>query len=1069
MIEQEDILDNRKNKLSDFLLESLEQADLFRLVTAYFSLGGFAVLRDELLRRRDLEVRFLYGLPNVRDGEKKPLLFAITEEGLVCTDKGILAQAPLARACARWIRRENVQVRTLAKEKFLHGKMYLTNHGEERRAVVGSSNFTRRGMGKSPMSNLELNVKIRDPQTQQMLAAWFDGVWDDKDLVKNAKNELLRELEHCYKEYSPEHIYYKTLYELFRDEIEERRELDQSSTTQKLSDTKIWQELYEFQRHGVKSILAKINAYNGCILADSVGLGKTYTALAVIKHFELRNKSVLVMCPKRLEQNWQQFDANHANNPFKQDRFRFTLVAHTDLDRKKGRIGNVPIDEFDWASFDLIVVDESHNFRNESKWILEDGERIRKGRHEKLMNIIKSGGKTNMLLLSATPVNTSFLDFGNQVKLITERDKGAFKHSLKIADMERVVNQAQRTFENWGRQATADKKSLLEELDVDFLNLLRGLTIARSRKQIIDFYAEDLDRIGGFPQRKPPRNKNNDIDTEGAVRFEDVIEKIMKLEYPVHRPSKYLREEKRDALLQTNQGNFTQAMREKNICGLLLIILLKRLESSVDSLRLSLRKTIDKIDAQLDQLRQYQDSNADAEIEENYSEIGDDEALQEDFVISRGRFKYRLEDLDAESWRKDLMAEKRKVEDLHELAAGIIADRDAKLHDLLDIIRRKAKAKEKRKILVFTTYIDTAEYLYECVKGRRHQYDIHVGLVTGKSADSTLHLWGASFDEVLNCFAPQGRKASRNSWDQIDVLIATDCISEGQNLHDCDTVLNYDIHWNPVRLIQRLGRIDRIGSQHGHITMHNFWPMEDLDKYLNLERRVKDRMHIVGLAGGDEDILRKKREELENKFKETQARQIKEDGKIMDLEEASDSLNMSDLTWDYFFSQLLLYLERHKKELENTPAGAYAVTNLPRTKATEGIRGKSVIFLLRNTKHSENRQGQNPAYPHYLMLVNKDGVQFSYARARTILELYDRLCAGKDKPLKSLCDAFTKEIGEPATFRPYQGLLEKAIADIFNQAEAPGIEWSGADPQIAVKAADELELVTWLVIANEKN
>ena len=1042
------ILDNRNQDLGPHLRRLLEDASLFRLVTAYFSIKGFELLKYAL-QQDNLEARLLYGKPHGLGNEKERLTFLYTEEGLDISSNGTLALPQLAQECADWIKRDNVAVRTMA-QRFMHGKMYLAEGRRGLEAVVGSSNFTRPGLGEPRKTNIELNVSIQDEDTRQELQAWFDHLWEDEELTRDAKPELLEELERYYKEYAPAHIYYKTLYELFRDELDKRRELLDSYQVHRLEDTTIWHDLYDFQRDGVRSALAKIKAHNGCILADGVGLGKTYSALAVIKYFELNAKSVLVLCPKRLQPIWSSFlPQSLSNSRYKGDRFQFDLLAHTDLSRKRGNFHEVKVDDFDWGCYDLIVVDESHNFRNESKWVEENGEKVQRGRHEKLLQAIQSSRKTKVLLLSATPVNTSLKDLGNQISLITERRQDAFRESLGVAHVKRVIDEDQKKFEFWSLQEDRKKQDLLDVvLSSDFLKLLNGLTIARSRKQISDFYLKDMEAIQGFPKRSPPQNEVGEIDLQAAVSFEGIFAKMSKIEFHLYRPSKYLI----DRSAQDRRGR-----EEDALVGLMRTNLLKRLESSVDSLRITLGKIAAKIGEQQAQIDAYDEFSIDKYIGGGKVMFDEDGGDNKDMVMARkAKNKIRLSELRYDEWRKDLQDDLALIRRLEDMVRDVDERRDAKLAKLFDIIKRKTYGRN-RKLLVFTVFVDTANYLYEALVRRRDKLGgIEMGKVTGVGTAFT-KMGEEEFNNVLDHFAPDARncRARIDPEDEIDLLIATDCLAEGQNLHDCDMIVNFDIHWNPVRLIQRLGRIDRIGSKNNEIGMLSFWPLEDLNQYLQLERRVKTRMALASAVGSEEDLLTPMTE-----ADQALTRKIREGGELADLEEGNEALSISDLTMDYFLVQLLRYIDKHKEELEATPLGAYAVTDGQGHEFTKDAKSASAIFLLRSLEEPE-QQVKAGLYPFHLVLVDARGVRTT--SARHILQIYEQLCSSKDKPLTALCDAFTKMVTDSSKPSPYHQLLEMAVGHVLRE-QRPANGWGNAVEEIKLRVKDALELVTWLVI-----
>ena len=529
MTKYEHILDNRARKVVDYLRQHLSSAEVFRLVSAYFTIYGYEALQSELRGVED--VRFLFGDPasvgELDPGEKAQKAFNLTENGL--SPQHALQQKYLARQCEAWVSSKGVKIRSIGKSNFLHGKMYLTESANGGTAVVGSSNFTRGGLGSGTSANVEINLATQNAATCTELQQWFDDLWADETLTEDVKKKVLDALARIGKDYAPELIYYKTLYELFQEDIEARKAGESHLKDTHLYDTAIWNALYDFQKDGAKSATARLMRHNGCILADSVGLGKTYTALAVIKFFELRNERVLVLCPKKLRENWALYPAYNAQtgNPFLEDRFGYTLLSHTDLSRTSGQVGTNNLANFEWHTFDMVVIDESHNFRNDSKPRLDADGKIRHSRYSRLLEeIIKAGTQTKVLMLSATPVNTSLIDLRNQIYLMTEKREDVFRENLGIGHIGALLRQAQKEFKAWETKADKsgkkDKAILLETLGADFFKLLGGVSIARSRRQIKQFYAEEMDRIGQFPTRQQPNNRYPLTDLEDELSYKNL-------------------------------------------------------------------------------------------------------------------------------------------------------------------------------------------------------------------------------------------------------------------------------------------------------------------------------------------------------------------------------------------------------------------------------------------------------------------------------------------------------------------------------------------------------------------
>ncbi len=1077
------MLDNRDFTVVEYLREHLADVGKFSIVSAYFSIYGYELLADKLTHEK--ETRFLFGDPSSVDdltpGEKDAKAFTLTERGL--HPKQTLTQKHLAAQCARWLQSDAVAVRSVKQSNFLHGKMYLMTGA----GVVGSSNFTQNGLGGSRRPNLEINLAVSAPALLAELQAWFDDLWADEALTYDVKQRVLEALNRLGQDYAPEFIYFKTLYELFRERLDAQLDSDQQIRDRRLTETAVWNTLYEFQKDGVKSIINRLQQFNGCILADSVGLGKTYTALAVIKYYELCNERVLVLCPNKLRQNWALYPVYQmqAGNPFVEDRFSFTVLAHTDLSRDGGTSGGVDLERLNWGAFNLVVIDESHNFRN-------DGGK----RYERLLNdIIKSGGKTKVLMLSATPVNTSLIDLRNQVHLMTERDEGHFRESLNVGHVGNVMATAQREFRQWenekqGRRS-ADKARLLARLGTDFLRLLDGISIARSRRQITQFYAAEMDRIGQFPRHAAPQNHYPDTDLRRELSYEELAEQIRAFSLSIYRPSDYLIDKVRQLALQMEkeERNFNQRDREHYLVGMLRTNFLKRLESSPHSLNLTLERTIEKMDALLERIASYAGRGRDG------GDVGDDlpdrDEDDEDFVINRARNPYHLRELDLPRWKADIEQDRQTLTFLRARVRVISPERDGKLQRLRQALRARVRkpttdvdGKTNRKLLVFTTFKDTALYLYNALREDAATLGLRMAMVSGDSTRDSArddlrdgpHGGASRFHAILSDFAPKARgRGEHGGRPDVDLLIATDCISEGQNLQDCDTVLNYDIHWNPVRLIQRFGRIDRIGSRNAAVHMVNYWPTQDMDAYLKLENRVMARMALVDAtaSGSDDPFAEEELREgvqLELNFRDRQLLRLKEE--ILDLDDLSDSVVMSDLSLDYFLAQLRQYLERYKKELEAAPNGAYAIAPAP----PEGA-GPGAIFLLRQRNAAPvgpRQRVASPVHPFYLVYIKRDGtIRYGCSNARQALQAFESAASGKTRPLQELCDRFDRETKQGKEMSRYDSLLNDVMSHVRQREAATAATSLGRDgprdfmlPKTSESPKDltDFELITWLIL-----
>ena len=1088
---QSKIRDNRhRGSVGAFLKSEIENDSSLSVVSAYFTINAYHALKDSLGGIDGL--RFLFGEPDFiksldpENAEEKA--FKIVDEGLELREQ--LQQKPIAKACAEWIK-EKVEIRSTRQSNLLHGKMYhIANNGVEK-AIMGSSNFTVRGLGLNPPhDNIELNLEVDNCQDRSDLKAWFDEIWNDTDHVDDVKAKVIAALNRLGRDYAPEFIYYKTLYELFRDDLEARMNNEQTLEDIHLYDTQIWNTLYAFQQDGVKSVIARLLRHNGCILADSVGLGKTYTALAVIKFFELRNDRVLVLCPKKLRENWALYPVHHnqLNNPFEEDKFGYSLMSHTDLSRYGGDSGGVDLEGFKWSNFDLVVIDESHNFRSDTKPVRDDaGNVVRHSRYTRLLEeVINAGAKTKVLMLSATPVNTSLIDLRNQIYLMTEKREDAFRESLGISNIRALLGQAQREFKAWedDEGSGRDKSKLLAKLGADFFRLLGGVSIARSRRHIENFYADEIDRIGEFPEQLKPENHHPSTDLDGVLSYKYLADQIEKFSLSLYTPSSYVTsEEAKQRLAREKEAfRFNQLDREKFLIGMMQTNFLKRLESSAHSLTKTLKRTIDKIDVLLEKIDRYEQNQQVLKVEANIllddDSLPDDDEDDDEFLVNRARHPYHLRELDCPRWKADLIKDKGVLTKAWKSVKAITPERDGKFKAIKAHIRNKAQnpmtdrdGKINRKLLVFTTFKDTAEYLYENLSDLAAELNLNMAMVSGDVTRTKLT--PNNFNTILTNFAPRARGRTDNGGDEIDLLIATDCISEGQNLQDCDTVLNYDIHWNPVRIIQRFGRIDRIGSRNLSVRMINYWPTEDMEVYLRLQSRVEARMALADAAAtGSEDPLNElayEQAHMELNFRDQQLKQLREE--VLDFDDLSDGVVLSDFTLDYFFTQLLRYLENNQKELEATPSGVYAVTH-DESRPTE----MGVIFFLRQRNASTDiqRKTASPIHPFYAVYIRNNGdIRYGCANTRQVLDLFESATAGKTQPLQDLCIQFDSETQNGEDMALYNKLLKVVIGHIgraHTTAQIEGMRRGGSRSfklprkSETPKDTSDFELVTWLVI-----
>lgn len=1104
------IRDNRERGSvgADFLCDHLRDGTDLSIVSAYFTINAYQQLQEQLEAIEGL--RFLFGEPSlvgVAQGDQEAKAFQLTDQGLSLANQ--LEQSRLARECATWIQRK-VQIRSMRQGGFLHGKMYHLQNDGAAAALLGSANFTAAGLGYGRHGgNVELNLVVDSDRDRQDLLNWFDQWWKDDERTEDVKGQVLQELERLYANHSPQFIYYLTLFHLFRDYAEDDDSQRDQMEGFKLPDTKIWQELYQFQKDGAKAAINKLLRLNGCILADSVGLGKTYTALAVIKYFELRNERVLVLCPKKLHDNWSVYLGNDRRNKLLDDRFAYDLLAHTDLSRRGGRSETgMDLANVNWGNYGLVVIDESHNFRN-NKYAVEEG---RQTRYEKLIDeIIGSGVRTKALLLSATPVNNELSDLRNQISLIAGGDvskplseaDAAFADphtSLGIPSVSETTRIAQMRFTNWTKATEPSERTtnkLLEAIGGDFFHLLDGLTIARSRSQIKRSYAGEMGRLGGFPDRAKPESIHSGIDSRGEYPpFEKVDGEIDQLKLALYNPTNYLQKDLEEGIRATydtkTHGGFTQEGRERILVCMMKTNFLKRLESSVHSFRETLKRTLEKTDELLGKLDGFQAHQETAEAD--YSDISPDalDMEDEDMVVGTGR-KFHLGHIDISKWREYIKADKQHLEHLFEQAEEVCPDRDAKMGRLREFIQRKLAHphvtrdnRKNRKVLVFTAYADTANYLYECLEPVLSG-EAHVALVSGGGANRTT-LGNKRFEDILTNFSPLSRERGVQEDlpqdEEIDVLIATDCISEGQNLQDCDTVVNYDIHWNPVRIIQRFGRIDRIGSQSKVVHLINFWPVEDLDHYLNLKRRVEERMALVDLSGTQSDNLLedKQLEDLVTKdlqFRNLQLRRLKEE--VLDLEDMDEGgVSLGDFSLEEFRHDLLQFLEADRQALESAPPGLYAVVP---TDPDIPVARPGVVFCLRRRGADDDKASRgkgdntNPLGDHYLVYVRNDGeVRLAFTQPKQILDLLRRMAAGHERALAELCDLFDRNTDNGRDMSYYDLLAKGALRSIKSTSNLRALaalasSREGVLPAAAASPTEDgrdYELLTWVVILDSE-
>ena len=1091
-MKQPKVLDNKKQKVVEVLKEELRKGSKLSVVSAYFTIYAYAELKKELNKIDKL--RFIFTEPTfVKKDRGLTREFYIEHsyiehrnEKLVSGNefeiklRNEMKQAAVAKECAKWLQ-EKAELKSLKEANPAQPRLVYIENSDDNLSINGTVDFTTDGLGITPSNRLDSNMCLYGKEYTLGFLQAFNELWHDQTAVEDVKQKVLEQMQILYQENTPEFIYFVTLYHIFSNYLTELTEDKIVKSKTGFKETLIWNKLYQFQKDGVMGAIDKIEKYNGCILADSVGLGKTFTALAVIKYYELRNDRVLVLVPKKLRENWTIYTKNDKRNIFVQDRFNYDVLNHTDLSRTGGMSGDIDLATLNWSNYDLVVIDESHNFRNNPPV------KGRVTRYERLMNdIIKSGVKTKVLMLSATPVNNRMNDLKNQIAFITEGKNNAFAE-VGLDNLELILRQAQAVFNKWSLLPDTERttESFVRMMHLDYFKLLDTVTIARSRKHIEKYY--NLNEIGKFPTRLVPRNIYPVIDTQGEFPPIEKINKLIKrLSLCVYSPLGYVLPEKRssyeqkyDLKIEMTNSVFRQVDREENLVGLMRIGILKRLESSVNSFALTVEKILNKINQVLELIEQPQFAyEADREL----NELDLDDSELENLTFGNN-VKVFLQDMDLIKWRQDLLADRDKLETIYLEAINVSPERDGKLLKLKELIRNKIQNPlnaQNRKLLIFTAFADTAQYLYEQLAPLLLEAGIYSALVTGSGENrSTLPLTKeqkktlrmSDLNTVLTLFSPFSKecaKAFPEATEYLDVIIATDCISEGQNLQDCDYLINYDIHWNPVRIIQRFGRIDRIGSPNEVIQLVNFWATQDLDEYINLQQRVRGRMVLLDVsATGEENVIEadENREMKDLEYRRKQLQRLQEE--VVDLEEISGGISITDLTFNDFKIELMEYLKNNRKLLDEAPSGMYAVAKIEDSLREELKPG--VIFTLRQLKGREQTKEQNALFPYYLVYVTEEGVRLSFVHAKKILDYYKRLCSGSKLVYRELVDEFNRETQDGLNMKYYSDLLETSIQNLIGKKQEIGVAslFSKGGTTMQKEFFDgmeDFELITFLVL-----
>ncbi len=1053
-------LDNTgRQRLGDALKAAISDDAKLSIIASYFTVYAYGELKDELSKVDEL--RFIFDQPTFAkrmESEKEPREWEISRRsrelglggtGLELKLSNNLNQRALARECADWARK-HATFKTARKSGMIgtSGSYHVENPNDENQAFMGSTSnaFTLEGLGYEREPGVVTGVAHFQTSAEAAgLKLMFDGIWNNQALVEDVTGAVIDQLETLYRENPPELVYFLTLYHLFRDFMEDQE--DPIKAGLKFEQSVVWNKLYDFQRDAVVGAIRKLEKYKGCIIADSVGLGKTYEALAVIKYYEERNARVLVLAPKRLRENWTLYTRdNDDRNPLADDRFAYTVLNHTDLSRYRGMSGDVDLSHLRWGNYDLVVIDESHNFRNKST------DSDKKDRYTRLIeDVIKAGVRTKVLMLSATPVNNKLLDLRNQIELITEGDDTYLAETDGIPSITHVTRVAQQRFNEWSKLTDAERttESFANMVNPDYFKLLDVLTIARSRKHIVKYYGASN---GTFPTRRKPISFKEPIDAAGELPSMGVLnDTIARLTFAQYQLLEYVRTDAR-AKYEARYGDSwgkdfsSQVNRTKAVANLMRVNVLKRMESSVNSFRITLERILKGCEDLRQQLDNLSAGTAGASYDVSEAVEFDDDDDAEEFTAG-GKVHVDLRDVDALRLADDLDFDIGKLHELLNYAERVTPERDAKLIRLRKFIEQKVREPYNpgnRKVLVFTAFADTADYLFDqLASGLKNDLGLECAELTGdRNRTWSLKLPRTSFGEILGHFSPVSKELpdEDRALGEVDVLFATDCISEGQNLQDCDCLVNYDIHWNPVRIVQRFGRIDRLGSKNTQIQLVDFWPDVDLDEYIQLEGRVKGRMALMDAsATGEENVLEDKAPDQMNDlmYRKKQLEQLQTE--VLDLEDISGGISITDFAFDDFRVELQRYVKDHPGLLEGTPDGIHAVTSIPDNLRNEVQPG--VIFCLRQNDEEQDPKDSNPIFPYYVVYVTADGSHMSkHTQPKAALDLMRAVCLGHAEPVMKLCREFNRETKDGRDMEKYTELLNGVVSAITGVQETAGVD-----------------------------
>ena len=1072
--------DNISSRVIDDLRVEIRKGSKLSIAAVCFSIYAYEDLKKQLDGIEEL--RFIFTSPTflgekVERERREFYIPRITrEKSLYGTEfevrlRNQLNQKAVSKECADWIRKKVRFKSNIAANRSMNG---FLNIGSDY-TYIPLNGFTTADLGSEKGNDIFTMVnKMPAPFALQYLRG-FDDIWNNKEQMQDVTDKVLEHIETVYAENSPEFIYMLTLYNIFSEFLEDIDDTLPNEATG-FKDSQIWNKLFLFQKDAALAIIHKLEKYNGCILADSVGLGKTFTALAVIKYYENRNKNILVLCPKKLQDNWTGFKSNYLNNPILGDRLRYDVLFHTDLLREKGISNGIDLSRINWGNYDLVVIDESHNFRNGGLTTTDDEGLEHFNRYTTLMNkVIKAGVKTKVLMISATPVNNRFVDLKNQLELAYEGAEDIINAKLNThRSLTTIFNNAQRRFNEWSNLPTEERTTerLLNELDFDFFEVLDSVTIARSRKHIEKYY--DMTELGRFPTRLLPINHSPALTNSKNIKinYEDIFKALDRLNLSVYTPSSFIFSSRikkyEDKYGTRGTKGISLAGREFGLKQLMGVNLLKRLESSIHSFRITTGKILTQIQRAINAIDNYQ-TNKTYEADEEQLAFDFDGELS-DVLSAGGKYQLDFKDMDYKAWRSALTADKEVLDNLLAWIQDITPEYDKKLITIKTVIAEKIKNQindGNKKILIFTAFADTAAYLYENISEYAlENFGLNTAMITGSTdGKTTIEKMPADFNTVLTCFSPVSKdrnKLNKVPAGDIDILIGTDCISEGQNLQDCDYLINFDIHWNPVRIIQRFGRIDRIGSQNDKIQLVNFWPDIKLDEYINLKNRVETRMKISVMTATGEDNPIDAGEKGDLEYRKKQLERLHEE--VIDPEEISGGITIMDLGLNEFRLDLIEY-RKLNHDIDTTPFGMHAVAN------TESGLPKGVIYILKNVNNAKSIDNPNRLHPFYMVYLAGDGnAVCNHLEPKKMLDFMRLLCKGKNTPDIKLTKEFNAETRDGYNMKRYSELLQASIQSIINVKAEKEIDSLFSDGSTSILSGDairglsDFELICFLVV-----